>query len=297
MGFLEEYERTVAFSGLKVKGRVLLAVAGLIALLGILLAVVLRDFLPLIVALVLADLVAMYPYYRGRRTIEEMEENLSEALRQMAAVLRSGGTFEVAVREIAISDYGALSKEFARMLKEMESGKSFIAALESMSLRVGSPFLERVTVILRDAIRTGGKVADVLDSIAEDIRKLYQIKKERRARTTMQFLFLAVSAAVLGPFLMGVAVGIINYMMVIGQQLVASGNLSPEEFLQKQAAARNLELVLTLFVIIESVLAGFMGAAIREGKLSYGAVLAPIFLLLAYVFFLAGKEIVFLLTG
>ena len=295
VGFVEEYEKVVKYSGIKVEPKILLIIGASLALAGIALSLALRDMLYLVVLLVAADLISMYPYFVGRKKINEVEENLSEALRQMASVLRSGGTFEVAVREIAASDYGELSKEFTRMLREMEGGKSFVMALESMAYRVNSPLLERVAVIIADSVRTGGRVADVLDDIAEDVRKFYQLRKERRAKTTMQFMFLAVSAAVLGPFLMGVAIGIAKYMTVIGEQLVAQGTLSPTEFQQKVQAISFLELVMSVFVVIESILAAFVGAAMREGRVEQGIIYAPIFLLLAYLTFTAGKGVVHLL--
>ncbi len=293
---LKEYSKVVKYSGIRVDPRILLTLGVIIVLGGVAVTFLLRDFLYLVIALVIADVVVMYPYYIGKKRISEIEENLSEALRQIASVLRSGGTFEVAVREIAVSDYGELSREFARMLREMEGGKSFVAALQTMAARVESDFLRKAAVIIADSVRTGGRVADVLDEIAEDVRKFYQIKKERRTRTTMQFLFLAVSAAVLGPFLLGVSIGIVNFMIGIGERLVEAGTLTPQELAAREAAVSSLELIITVFVIVESILAGFMGALIREGRLAYGAVLAPVFLLLAYLSFLGGKFVVGVIT-
>ena len=294
---LKEYERVVKYSGTKVNPRIFLALGVLFLLGGIAGFFLTGDFLSLVLSLVLADLVVALPYLRGRKKIDEVEENIADALRQIAAVLRSGATFEVAVREIAVSDYGQLSKEFSRMLKEMEGGKSFVAAFESMALRVNSPFLEKVAIILSDAIKTGGRVADVLDELSEDVRKMYQIRKERVARTSMQFMFLAVSAAILGPFLLGVSVGIAKFMVLTGADLVKSGTLSLQEFQKKVRNIRTAQEILTLFVIIESILSGFMAAQMREGRITVGLVYAPIFLLLAYLSFVGGIKVVLSLTG
>ncbi len=294
---MEEYVKVVRYGGLRVDPRLVLVLATLLFLGGIVGYFLTGDFLYFVLGLVLADMVAAVPYLMGRKRIDEVEQNLADALRQISAVLRSGATFEVAVREIAVSDYGQLSREFSRMLKEMEGGKSFIAAFESMALRVNSPFLEKVATILSDAIRTGGRVADVLDELSEDVRKMYQIRKERVARTTMQFMFLAVSAAVLGPFLLGVSVGIAKFMVSTGAELVKSGTLSLEEFQEKVNNIAAAEEILTLFVIIESLLSGFMAAQMREGRITMGFVYAPVFLLLAYLSFVGGINTVLSLTG
>ena len=299
MGFLKEYKKVVRYSGLKLEPNILLTIGGVIVLLSLLTTIVLADPIYLVVGLVLSDIVAMGPYFLGKKKIDEIEANLSEALRQMAAVLRSGGTFEVAVREIALSDYGQLSKEFARILREMEGGKSFVAALQGLSLRITSPILDKVTIIISDAIRTGGRVADILDEIAEDIRAHYHTRRERRAKTTMQFFFLLAAAAILGPFLMGVTLGIIDFMTNLGSTIAATGavkTLTPESVLQKKAVMQVVDLILTIFVILEAALSAFLSAAMREGKTVYGIIYAPFYILLAYLFLMAGRFVVHILT-
>ncbi len=295
MSFIEEYKKVVSYSGIKVKPEILLTSAVVIAVISVVLAVILGSPLIAVLGIVLADIVAFLPYYIGRKKIDEVEEMLSEALRHMASVIRSGGAFEVAVREIAISDYGQLSKEFMRMLKEMEGGKSFVSTLMNTANRIGSKFLYRVSIIISDALRSGGRVADILDELGEDIRQLYQIKKERKAKTTMQYLFIAASAAVLGPFIVGISLGIISFMMDIGESLKGTGIVTEELLQQKAQYVSLMEQILLGFVIVESLLSAFLAAAMREGRISYGVTIAPVFLLLAYLSFVGGKEIVALL--
>ena len=297
MNILKEYGRYLRYAGVKIPPIILLSSTISITIIGLLFSLATNNFSYFVLLLLFADLMAAFPYYQGRKKIQEIEDNLSDAIRQMAAVLRSGGTFEVALREIAASDYGQLSKEFAQMLKEVEGGKAFTAALGSMARRVGSKYLEKITTIITDAVKTGGKVADVLDEIAEDIRKFNQVRRERKAKTTMQFMFIVISAVVLGPFLMGIAIGIVKFMMGIGKDLLASGVISAQLLAEKEANVNILSDVLTLFVVIEAGLAAFMGAIMREGRASYGLVLAPVFIAVAYFLFLAGIRTVFIITG
>lgn len=296
MDIFEKYEQVVKYSGFKIFPRMFISIGAAIIMVGAAVYLITKNFLILILGLALGDAVIAIPYMMGRKKIDEVEENLSDALRQMASVLRSGGTFEVAVREIAASDYGQLSKEFTRIMREMEGGKTFVAALQGMARRVDSDLLRKVTIIISDAVRTGGKVADILEEIAEDVRKFRQLRKERKARTTMQFFFIIAVAVALGPFMMGVSVGIATFMLNMGKYFASMG-MKGVNLAGAEAAVKFTERTLTMFLIIQSVAAAVMAAIIREGRATKGFVYAPIFMVIGYLIFIGGKAAVLALTA
>ncbi len=294
--WIKHYENVVKLAFPKLNARFILTLGSVVSLIGI--ALILTGYYLFgIVILIVGMFIVFTPYKKGKQIVESIEENLGDALREMAAVLRSGGTFEVAIKEVIASEYGELSKQFSLMLKEIEAGKSFIAALNSLSMRIDSDFLRKAVLIITDSLRTGGRVADILDEIAEDIRKTYQIRKERKARVSMQFMFIFVSAAVLGPLIVGMSMGIQLFMMKIGEDMVKSGMQSEEFFKQKVATSEVINNILTLYVLIQAVLAGAVGALIRTGKMVDAMSLVPIMLFLSYMFFTLGKLSVLLLTG
>ncbi|WP_456467295.1 type II secretion system F family protein, partial [Methanopyrus sp.] len=103
--------------------------------------------------------------------------------------------FEV-VKNVAESDYGALSEEFSIVVREMDMGSTFEEAMLNLAERVDSELLRRaVRLIVRISI-SGGTLADVLEAVENDIREVRRIELERKSVTTMPCLTLVMGGIV-----------------------------------------------------------------------------------------------------
>ncbi|MEK6820824.1 MAG: hypothetical protein AABY11_00295, partial [archaeon] len=65
-------------------------------------------------ALIVIDLMIGIPYMKGKARVESIEENLPDALKQIADTLKTGSTYEYALREVAASQYGPLTDEMKK---------------------------------------------------------------------------------------------------------------------------------------------------------------------------------------
>ena len=83
--------------------------------------------------LVVFSMLAARPWMQGTKRIEDIEISLADALKQMADTLKSGGTYEYALREIASAEYGALTEEMSRVLRKLEEGENFENSMKSLS--------------------------------------------------------------------------------------------------------------------------------------------------------------------
>ena len=246
---------------------------------------------------VILDLLLGFPYYIAMKRVDTLERNLPDALRQIATTLRSGGTFELALNEVVQAEYPVLSDEIAKVLREMEEGSSFVDAMQSFSDRVPSRILKRTVTILVDASRAGGGLADVLDEIADDVREIYRILRERKARTTMQGLFMVAAGIILAPMILGAVMGILAYLIQISSSLVnlahgMSQAVSPEAVTRAKSVFSFLNTLFALYVFVEAVFTTLAYAYIREGNLSKAIIYLPVFLLVAYVSFGLGRGVV-----
>ncbi len=133
-----------------------------------------------------------YPRIVQRARIKDMEENLPDALRQMVEELRAGSSVFEVVKNVAESDYGALSEEFSIVVREMDMGSTFEEAMLNLAERVDSELLRRaIRLTVRISI-SGGTLADVLEAVENDIREVRRIELERKSVTTMPCLTLAM---------------------------------------------------------------------------------------------------------
>ncbi|MFW5913219.1 MAG: type II secretion system F family protein [Candidatus Hadarchaeota archaeon] len=98
----------------------------------------------------------------------EVNQQIPYALRHMAAQLSSGVGLPESMASVAKADYGALSDEFRRALREMRTGKSMNDSLVSMRERVGSDHLRSAVRQIQRTLRTGGNLAKTLDNLADE---------------------------------------------------------------------------------------------------------------------------------
>ncbi len=234
------------------------------------------------------SLVIAIPVNSRNARITQIEENLPDALKHMALVLKAGGTTESAVSEVSAAGYGPLSEELKIAFKKLREGKSFDDVFTETAKITGSLLFQRTALIVVDARRAGAGVADVMFEIAEDARDVSRIKRERYSRTTMHVIFLVTSSLLLAPFIFGFAMSIVNY---INQGIAGA---------MPQAPARNLcdlNALLVLFLIFQSIVTTVALGIIREGKSAKYILYAPLMVLGALVVYEIGKWLSFLIVG
>ncbi len=281
--FLERYRKILRLAGIYTNPVLLFGSALLVILASVVLSVAFYSLWPLLAGLLLADIIIVYPYGKGESILREIEMNLPDALKQMATTLQSGGTFEMAVREVVSSDYGALSRQFRYVLDDLQSGETVDAALFKLSQRIPSPLLARTTTIISDAVRAGGGLAKVLSDVADDAAESNRLLIERHTKTTMQAMFIVTASVLLAPFIVGAAMGITSFFVSLGKSFLVNGLMKPKDFNDMVGGIRLLHSLLTFYVLFQAGLSAYMLAAIRGDSTSSGTKYLPIFLIVAYV--------------
>ena len=278
---LKKYYKATGFA-LPFEHFCLIMICAALLIMGTLLALRLSLAIALVAFLTATSMIIAIPLSVRNNRVSSIETNLPDALKHMALVLKAGGTTETAVEEVANADYGPISLELRRSLIQMREGKSFDAVLSEAAQNSGSLLFQRTVNIILDAKKAGAGLADVMFSIAEDARDVLHIKRERRSRTTMHVLFLFVSGVLLAPFIFGFSVSIVHYI-----------NTGISSALPNSESGNNslctLNLVLTVFIIAQTLIAALAIGLIREGKFTKYLLYAPFLVLGALIIFEIGK--------
>jgi flagellar protein FlaJ len=247
--------------------------------------------LPIAIPLAILVLLLGYPYMKKESIIDSIEENFSDALKQMADILKAGDTYESALREVVNADYGRLSEEMNIALRRLEEGENINTALNGLSERIDSKLVKRTIVILLDSIKTGSSLADILEDIADDVREMHRLKKSRKANTTMQFMFMLAAGGFIAPMIFGEVSAVLS---IFGKVTIGA-----IENVQEVAAQSSnfITLLIQAYILISVIGTGIMMSLIREGKVNKSIIYIPVLLLIAYTMYYVSTAILGIVLG
>ncbi|MBW3646113.1 MAG: type II secretion system F family protein [Actinobacteria bacterium] len=106
------------------------------------------------------------------------EEQLPEALSIIASSLSAGHTFLRAIQMMCEESQPPMSEEFQRVVAETRLGGSVVDALDRMARRLDIKDLVWVVQAIRIQQQVGGKLADLLHTLADFIRAREEIRRE-----------------------------------------------------------------------------------------------------------------------
>ncbi len=219
-------------------------------------------------------------FFMMERRVDSIEQGTPDFLRQIASLLRSGVGIETALEDISKHGKGPLVDELRRAVIEIKLGSTFESALLSMGERLKSKNLDRTFRMILEGRRVGGSLSDVIETVAEDLRAVLALKRERRANVMMSVMFLIVAALIAAPFALGM---IMTYSAFIG----SLGKANP--LLDSAATAA------TGYIIIHSIIAGLLIGIVMYGSarkgVKYALLLAPAAFAIFYVIKLFGPKL------
>ncbi|MCU1451140.1 MAG: Flp pilus assembly protein TadB [Acidimicrobiales bacterium] len=135
-------------------------------------------------------------------------EQLPDALSLIASSLSAGHTFLRAIQMMCEESEPPLSEEFARVVSETRLGDSLVDALDRMAKRLQVRDLDWVVQAIRIQQTVGGKLADLLHTLADFIRAREEVRREVQVLTAEG----RISAWVLGglPLFLLLAIQVID---------------------------------------------------------------------------------------
>jgi tight adherence protein B len=135
------------------------------------------------------------PRIAARRRRRAIEAQLPDALATIGASLDAGHTFLRAIQMYAEEAPPPLTDELARVVRESSLGDPLLVALERMAARVRIGDLDWVVQAIRIQQTTGGRLADVLRTLAEFMRAREEVRREVKVLTAEGRVSAVVLAA------------------------------------------------------------------------------------------------------
>jgi len=129
------------------------------------------------------------------------EAQLPDALSLIASSLTAGHTFLRAIQMMCEESEAPLSEEFSRVVSETRLGDPVVDALGRMAARLEIRDVDWIVQAIRIQQTVGGKLADILHTLAEFIRARQEVRREVQVLSA-EGRISAYTLAVLAPGLM-----------------------------------------------------------------------------------------------
>ena len=146
--------------------------------------------------------------FLANRRRKKFEAQFPEALTLIASSLSAGHTFLRAIQMMTEEAEPPLNEEFGRVVSETQLGDSVVDALDRLAQRLQIRDVEWVVQAIRIQQTVGGKLADLLHTLADFIRAREEVRREVDVLTAEG----KISAYILGalPLFLIVAIQVIN---------------------------------------------------------------------------------------
>jgi tight adherence protein B len=139
---------------------------------------------------------------RIRSRTKKFEQQFPDALMLIASSLSAGHTFLRAIQMMCEEAEPPISEEFARVVNETALGEPLVDCLDRMAARLDIRDVDWVVQAIRIQQTVGGRLADLLHTLADFIRAREEIRREINVLTAEGRL----SAYVLGALPVGLAI-------------------------------------------------------------------------------------------
>jgi tight adherence protein C len=129
-------------------------------------------------------------YNAGTKRQQQMQKGLADALDMLTVCVEAGQGFDAAILQVARTVTGPIGGEFARVLSEIQIGKSRADAFASLGERSTAPELKNFVSTLVQADRLGLPVGSVLREQTKEMRIVRRQRAEEKAqKVTVKILF------------------------------------------------------------------------------------------------------------
>ncbi len=231
-------------------------------------------------------------YFRIADRTNAMERVLPDFLLLTASNMRAGMSPFAAFISAARPEFGDLYEEVNLSSGKASGTASLAESLQVVQTHFDSPVLKRAIMLFVKGIRSGGHLVRLLNSSADEIRRIQDLRAELTTATRSYTIFLGFIVVLVMPFLLSVSTHFLTVFLTIQPKnnldINVSGNLpafsgnvliTPEQMFYASICI----LILTSFTM--SCLIGIIG----RGKLLYGIKYFPVFAFGSIGFYLLAK--------
>lgn len=191
-----------------------------------------------IIALGLFAIIAALPQFAYRvarkRRLKKFQQQLPDALAMISGSLRAGASLSIAIDSMLTEMDAPISQEFELFQREQKLGADFETAIKHMEQRVDLVDFQLVVSALRISREIGGNLTEVMDSMADTLRKKAMMEGKIQSLTAqgkMQGVVMTGLPILIGAVLMFIEPEAMGKMFTTEIGWITLGVIAVMEFL------------------------------------------------------------------
>jgi len=226
--------------------------------------------------------------FKADNRTKETEDILSDFLQLVSSNLRAGMTPFKALKTAAQFDFGPLSKEINKAIKESAGVGDFGISLLKISKRIQSPMVERSLQLFVTSLNSGGALAQLLEDLSADLTETMSLKKELLSSTKTYTMFILFTVLIGTPLLLAISINFIDTIssLKLFSGSGSAGSLAGIDISELEITPEFLSKISLGMLFMTTLLASLFLGVIREGKRSSGLrYTIPMFIVTLIIFF------------
>ncbi len=135
----------------------------------------------MVISLIVGSLPFLISFLLGESRQREKEEKFLAFVRDLVETVRSGTPISRAIINLRNRNYGSLTQHIQKLANQLSIGITLTTALQNFAKDTKSRVISRAVSLISEAERAGGKIDTILDSVANSVNQIEQLRKERKA--------------------------------------------------------------------------------------------------------------------
>lgn len=193
-----------------------------------------------------------------------VESVLPDALQLMSSNIRAGLTTDKALLLAARPEFGPLADEIKRIGRETMTSGDLTTSLMKTTKRIKSENLKKTIDLIVNSIKSGGKLADLLDQTANDLREQQMIQKEISASVLMYAIFIFIAIGMGAPLLFAMSSFLVRILVKMGTTIrteLPSGSEEIKMPISMTSSGISSEFI-GMFAIVSLIISSVFGSMI-----------------------------------
>ncbi len=238
------------------------------------------------IAFVIAGLPFFISLLIESSSTREKEEMFLEFARNLVESVKAGTPISKSILNIRTKNYGNLTPYVQKLANQISLGIPIKIAFQTFARDVGSPTITRAVIIISESEQAGGRIEDVLESVAKSVAQIEKLRKERKAamynlvvQGYIIFLIFIIIMLVMQFKILPIATDLGN----VGGADIGSYGTGFEGMFGGEGTASSEELTRPFLwlLLVQGFFAGLVIGKLSEGKVRAGLKHSFILVLLA----------------